>query len=106
MLAIAGGRDPFGVAPGERSRRTTWEAIAAADPDWIVAIPCGFDAAGAANEVRKLDGRPEVDGLRAVREGRLLAVDANGEWSRPGPRLVDGIERLARALRETPVPAP
>jgi iron complex transport system substrate-binding protein len=98
MVAIAGGRDPFAVAPGERSRRASWEEVAAADPDWIVAMPCGFDEAGAAAETAKLRGRPGFDGLRAVRNGRLLPVDANGEWSRPGPRLVDGIERLARDL--------
>jgi len=98
MLSIAGGRDPFGVAPGERSRRATWDEIAAADPDWIVAMPCGFDAAGAAGELAKLAGDPLWEGLRAVREGRVAAVDANGCFSRPGPRLVDGIEELHRLL--------
>lgn len=98
MIAIAGGRDPFAVAPGERSRRATWDEIAAADPDWIVAMPCGFDAAGAAGEVAKLAGDPQWSGLRAVRSGRVAAVDANGCFSRPGPRLVDGIEHLHRLL--------
>ncbi len=99
MIAIAGGRDPFAVAPGERSRRATWEEIAAADPDWIVAMPCGFDAAGAAGEVAKLAGDPQSgQRLRAVRSGRVAAVDANGCFSRPGPRLVDGIEQLHRLL--------
>jgi len=98
MLAVAGGRDPFGVAPGESSRRVTWAEVAAGDPDWIVAMPCGFDAAGAAGEMEKLHGRPEWESLRAVREGRVAAVDANGCFSRPGPRLVDGIETLAALL--------
>ncbi len=98
MIAIAGGRDPFAVAPGERSRRATWDEIAAADPDWIVAMPCGFDAAGAAGEVAKLAGDPLWSQLRAVRSGRVAAVDANGCFSRPGPRLVDGIEHLHRLL--------
>ena len=100
MVAIAGGRDPFAVAPGERSRRASWEEIAAADPDWIVAMPCGFDRAGAAAEVAKLAGDPLWDSLRAVREGRVAAVDANGCFSRPGPRLVDGIETLTTLLRK------
>lgn len=98
MVAIAGGRDPFGVAPGERSRRASWEEIAAADPDWIVAMPCGFDAEGAAREVAKLADHPIWPTLRAVRERRVAAVDANGHFSRPGPRLVDGIEHLASLL--------
>ncbi|MGE0638906.1 MAG: cobalamin-binding protein [Thermoanaerobaculia bacterium] len=99
MIAIAGGRDPFAVASGERSRRATWAEVAACDPDWIVAMPCGFDEAGAAGEIAKLDGNTEWRALRAVRDGRVVPVDANGEWSRPGPRLVDGVERLARLLR-------
>ncbi|HEX9799927.1 MAG TPA: cobalamin-binding protein [Thermoanaerobaculia bacterium] len=98
MLAIAGGRDPFDVAPGERSRRATWDELAAADPDWIVAMPCGFDAAGARAEIAKLAAREEWTSLRAVRERRVAAVDANGCWSRPGPRLVDGVETLATLL--------
>ncbi len=96
MISIAGGRDPFGVAPGERSRRATWPEISVADPDWIVAMPCGFDAAGAAREMAKLAGVQAWEELRAVREGRVAAVDANGCFSRPGPRLVDGIEQLFR----------
>jgi iron complex transport system substrate-binding protein len=114
MIAVAGGRDPFAVQPGERSRRASWEEIAAADPDWIVAMPCGFDEAGAAREVEKLADVAAWRALRAVRAGRVAAVDANGCFSRPGPRLVDGVERLhelltaarpaeerrARALRE------
>ena len=99
MIAIAGGRDPFAIAPGERSRRANWDEIAAADPDWIVAMPCGFDADGAAGEVDKLAELSAWNSLRAVSAGRILPVDANGEWSRPGPRLVDGIEFLARNLR-------
>ena len=98
MIAVAGGRDPFGVAPGERSRRATWAEIAAADPDWIVAMPCGFDEPGAHSELARLAGRPEWESLRAVRAGRVAAVDANGCFSRPGPRLVDGVERLAGLL--------
>lgn len=98
MLAIAGGRDPFGVAPGERSRRASWEEIAAADPDWIVAMPCGFDADGARAELAKLADHPVWPTLRAVRRGRVAAVDANGLFSRPGPRLVDGIELLTTLL--------
>lgn len=98
MIAIAGGRDPFAVAPGERSRRATWAELAAADPDWIVAMPCGFDEAGARGEVARMSGRREWDDLRAVREGRVAPVDANGLFSRPGPRLVTGIEQLANLL--------
>ncbi|HEV7517163.1 MAG TPA: cobalamin-binding protein [Thermoanaerobaculia bacterium] len=94
MIAAAGGFDAL-AAPGAPSRRLTWEEIQAADPDLIVAMPCGFDAAGARGEIDAIAERPEWRALRAVREGRIFAVDANGCFSRPGPRLVDGVEQLA-----------
>jgi len=94
MIAAAGGLDAL-AKPGDSSRRLTWEEIQAADPDLIVAMPCGFDAAGARGQIDAIAERPEWRALRAVREGRVFAVDANGCFSRPGPRLVDGIEQLA-----------
>jgi len=59
-------------------------------------MPCGFDAAGAAAQVGLLHEHPGWRALRAVRTARVRAVDANGCFSRPGPRLVDGIEAIAR----------
>jgi iron complex transport system substrate-binding protein len=93
MIALAGGTDAV-AAPGDPSARLTWEQVAAADPDVIVAMPCGFDEEGAAGQLATIADRPEWRALRAVREGRVHPVDANGCFSRPGPRLVDGIERL------------
>jgi iron complex transport system substrate-binding protein len=97
MIDRAGGIDVFGE-PGGHSQRLTWEQVAAADPDVIVAMPCGFDEAGARHQIETVSGSPEWQSLRAVREGRVFPVDANGCFSRPGPRLVDGIERLAAIL--------
>jgi iron complex transport system substrate-binding protein len=94
MIDLAGGLDVFGE-PGGHSQRLPWEQVAAADPDVIVAMPCGFDEAGAKSQIETLSGHPQWQSLRAVREGRVSPVDANGCFSRPGPRLVDGIERLA-----------
>jgi iron complex transport system substrate-binding protein len=99
MIALAGGEDVLN-RPGDGSRRMTWEEVAAADPEVIVAMPCGYDAAGAQAQVDLAADRPEWRRLRAVREGRVAAVDANGCFSRPGPRLVDGIERLAAILHD------
>ncbi len=103
MIAAAGGADAV-AAPGDRSARLTWEQVRAADPDVIVAMPCGFDKAGAREQVEAMAGRPEWEELRAVRERRVFAVDANGCFSRPGPRLVDGIEQLAAILHGTARP--
>jgi len=95
MIETAGGIDVI-AQPGGHSERLTWERVVAADPDVIVVMPCGFDEAGAGEQIRTVEDLPEWRALRAVREGRVFPVDANGCFSRPGPRLVDGIERLAR----------
>ena len=94
MIVIAGGQDVF-AQPGDHSRRLSWDQIQDADPDLIVAMPCGYDEAGARSQVEIAASLPGWQALRAVREGRVVPVDANGCFSRPGPRLVDGIERLA-----------
>jgi iron complex transport system substrate-binding protein len=94
MIALAGGIDVV-AEPGDHSARLTWAQVAAADPDVIVVMPCGFDEAGAGEQIAAIAGHPGWLSLRAVREDRIYPVDANGCFSRPGPRLVDGIERLA-----------
>jgi iron complex transport system substrate-binding protein len=101
MIAAAGGLDAA-AEPGDHSTRLTWEQVAAADPDVIVAMPCGFDAAGAGEQIATIADRPEWRALRAVREGQVHPVDANGCFSRPGPRLVDGIEELAEIFHPRP----
>jgi iron complex transport system substrate-binding protein len=95
MIAAAGGIDVV-ARPGDASRRLTWDEIAAADPDVLVVMPCGFDAAGARAQIDLVASKPHWQRLRAVREGRVYPVDANGCFSRPGPRLVDGTEELGR----------
>ncbi len=94
MIAAAGGID-VAASPGQHSARLSWDDVARLDPDVIVAMPCGYDAAGAAAQVALAAGQPHWQALRAVRQGRVHPVDANGCFSRPGPRLVDGIEQLA-----------
>lgn len=94
MIAWAGGEDAF-ARPGDPSRRATWEEIAAADPEVVLAMPCGFDEAGAKAQMALLEDHPAWRRLAAVEAGRAYALDANGLFSRPGPRLVDGVERLA-----------
>jgi iron complex transport system substrate-binding protein len=94
MITLAGGLDAV-AKPGDPSVRLTWEEIAEIDPDAIVAMPCGFNEEGAQKQIDAIADFPAWRGLRAVREGKVLAVDANGCFSRPGPRLVDGVECLA-----------
>ncbi len=101
MIEAAGGIDAL-ARPGDHSRRLTWDDVHATDPDHIVVMPCGFDEAGSRGQISLIADRPEWRALRAVREGRVHPVDANGCFSRPGPRLVDGIERLADLFHGAP----
>ena len=100
MIAHAGGQDVLGHA-GEKSRTLDWREVAAARPDVIVCMPCGYDAERSARESR--EHGDELDGLGA---GRIAAVDAAAYFSRPGPRLVDGVELLAHVLHPDRVPTP
>jgi len=98
LVDWAGGEDVLGFA-GEHSQQTTWEVVVAAQPDVVVAMPCGFDADRAADEAERHSGR-----LREVGAGEVWAVDASAYFSRPGPRLVDGLELLAHLLHPDRVP--
>jgi iron complex transport system substrate-binding protein len=98
MVEIAGGEAVLATA-GEKSVRISWEAIAAADPEIVVVMPCGYHLEETLAQFRAL-ALPEVwMGLRAFRSGRVYAVDGTAYFSRPGPRLVDGLEILRAIMR-------
>ncbi|MGI8580547.1 MAG: cobalamin-binding protein [Solirubrobacteraceae bacterium] len=92
LIELAGGEDVLGFT-GEHSEQSTWEAVAAARPDVVVAMPCGFDAPTAYREAEMHAAQ-----LVTVGAGQVVAVDAAAYFSRPGPRLVDGVELLAHIL--------
>jgi iron complex transport system substrate-binding protein len=101
MVRIAGGEELFARA-GEPSARLTWEEVFEAAPEVLVLMPCGFGTGRAVEEARRaLPGGGE---LPAVRDGRVWAVDANSYFSRPAPRLVDGVEILARIFHPEAFP--
>jgi iron complex transport system substrate-binding protein len=89
-LVKAAGGEPVTGHAGSRSTQTTWDTVAAAQPDVVVVAPCGFGLDAAADQAamvsRQLPGVP------------VWAIDANGIVVRPGPRLVDGVEALAAIL--------
>ena len=90
----AGGWDLLG-ADGEKAYATTWEAVREVDPEMLVLMPCGMHLPDTVDEWRRTP-RPEwYDELRAVRRGHVFAVDGSSYFSRPGPRVIDGIELLA-----------
>lgn len=90
----AGGWDLLGTE-GARSVRTTWERVREVDPEQLILAPCGLGAMDAAAEYARVPLPDFVADLRAVREGELFAVDGNGLFSRPGPRVIEGIALLA-----------
>jgi iron complex transport system substrate-binding protein len=102
MVRRAGGVDPL-VAEGSHSTTVSHEALAAAGLDVVIVAPCGYDLERAAAEARGVLADPRWAWL-AGRE--VWAVDANAMLSRPGPRLVDGVEALARVLHPDRIGAP
>ncbi|MGK2878440.1 MAG: ABC transporter substrate-binding protein [Solirubrobacterales bacterium] len=100
MIELAGGIDFLGL-PGEPSRESDWEAVRAAEPNTVILMQCGYDAARSAEEAD--DFAPE---LRLLGADRIFSTDANAYFSRPGPRLIDGIELLAHTLHPTLVAEP
>jgi iron complex transport system substrate-binding protein len=99
MIELAGGEDVLGLA-GEKSRTADWAELEAAMPQVVVSMPCGLYAEAAAAETMRW--RRHLDLLGA----RVFAVDAAAYFSRPGPRLVDGVELLGHLLHPDLVPAP
>lgn len=98
LIEYAGGIDVLGMA-GEHSERRTWEEVAAAEPDVVIAMPCGYDAPRAHAEAMTFRER-----LAALGAGEVVAVDAAAYFSRPGPRLIDGLELLAHVLQPASMP--
>ena len=98
MIELAGGEDVLG-RPGEPSERVPWEQVAAALPEIVVVMPCGYDAPRARTEAELYAAQ-----LAQLRAERIVAVDASAYFSRPGPRLIDGLELLAQILHPESAP--
>jgi iron complex transport system substrate-binding protein len=103
LIDYAGGEDVLGFA-GEKSEERSWEEVAAVQPDVVIVMPCGYDA-----EIAHREAEMHRDELAALGAGEVLAVDAASYFSRPGPRVVVGLELLAHILHpelfpEAPAP--
>jgi iron complex transport system substrate-binding protein len=92
LIELAGGVDPLGL-PAEPSHTLSWATIADAEPEVVVVMPCGYDAPRAHREALAYAGE-----LAALKAERVVAVNASAYFSRPGPRLIDGLELLASIL--------
>jgi iron complex transport system substrate-binding protein len=98
LIEYAGGADVLGFA-GEPSQQLDWQTVAAAEPEVVIVMPCGYDAPRALEEARA-----HADRLAELRANRIVAVDGSAYFSRPGPRLIDGLELLAHILYPRRVP--
>jgi iron complex transport system substrate-binding protein len=92
LIEFAGGEDVLGFA-GENSEERTWEEVAAAQPDVVIVMPCGYNV-----EIAHREAEMHRDQLAGLGAGEVVAVDASSYFSRPGPRIVDGLELLAHIL--------
>jgi iron complex transport system substrate-binding protein len=100
MVAAAGGTALL-ARPGSPSPRVSWEEIGGLEIDVVAFAPCGYGLAPAVAEGAGLLDRPELSGA-----GQIWALDGSAYFSRPGPRVVDGVELLASVLHPGLVPGP
>lgn len=97
MVRLAGGQDVLGHE-GHPSERVEWASIAAAAPEVVVLMPCGFALERTIEEHARTARPPEWAGLPAVRAGQVYAVNGSAYFNRPGPRIVTGVRILAEIL--------
>ncbi len=97
MVEIAGGSDALGAA-GRDSRKISWELVVAYDPEVIVLMPCGFETQRALEDLPLLAKNEGWPSLAAVRSGAVFATNGSAYYSRPGPRLVEGLELMAKMI--------
>jgi iron complex transport system substrate-binding protein len=100
MVEAAGGVDVL-TSAGSISRRIDWNTLHEASPNVIVLMPCGFTIERTRAELAAVTGHPRWKTLTAVQTGAVFLVDALAYFSRPGPRLIDGVEQLAAIFRAT-----
>jgi iron complex transport system substrate-binding protein len=97
MVGIAGGDDPFGTAGGD-SRKVSWDRVVTLDPEVLILMPCGFDVRRTVQDIPLLSRREGWRSVAAVKRGMVFATNGSAYYSRPGPRLVDGLELMAMIL--------
>lgn len=105
LIAVAGGVDPVGVA-GANAAEIAWEAIRATEPDVLILACCGYDVARTRDDLPLLHALPGWADVPAVRNGEVWILDGSAYVSRPGPRLVESAELIARCLHPTDLGVP
>lgn len=97
VIRLAGGEDALGIE-GAPSRRFSWAELDSVAPEVVVLMPCGYGLAEAVKQARDLYQVEAFADTPAAKRGEIFAVDSSSYFSRPGPRLVDGLETLAWIL--------
>jgi iron complex transport system substrate-binding protein len=97
MIQLAGGQDGL-TQPGSPSRIVTWDEVQSAAPDILIVMPCGFSIDQTQTELFRMRQQPGQWSLSSNLAQHTFLVDASSHFSRPGPRLIDGIELLAAIL--------
>jgi iron complex transport system substrate-binding protein len=105
LVELAGGIDVLGNA-GEPSRTTPWETLVEKAPEVLFIACCGFSVERARQDLPILERQPGWETLPCVQSGRIYFADGSAYFSRPGPRLVDSLEIMARALHPSVHPGP
>lgn len=95
LVRLAGGVDVLATA-GLKSAVLEWAQVVQASPDILILMPCGFSIEQTLSEIDRVTRRNGWSELPAVRHGEVYAVDGPAFFNRPGPRLVEGAEVLAR----------
>ena len=103
IKTAAGCRDAFGEKGGADARVVTWDEVVSADPDVLILSPCSASLDRTLSELHHISSETSFWKLRCVQNGDVYIIDHN-RFSRPGPRLVSGIEMLATLLRGIPPP--
>jgi iron complex transport system substrate-binding protein len=99
MIHLAGAKDVFGQVR-KPSFQIGFEDLVESRPEIILVAPCGYGAAQASEEYSAMPLPPEWGDIPAVRANQVYACEANSYFSRPGPRLIDGIEAMAKLFHE------
>lgn len=97
MVRLAGGSDGL-TSEGTPSREVTWDVVTRYDPEVLVLMPCGFELERTIEELRQAYIPDEWSRLSAVQSSKVYAVDGSAYFSRPGPRIFDGLEVLAEII--------
>ena len=99
LVDLAGGLDCLGKA-GAHSAWMSWADLAAADPDIIIVLPCGYDLAQTRQATEEMAAQPQWPELRAVKKGAVYLADGNQYFNRPGPRLVESCQILSEIIQQ------